>query len=277
VRLLHQADWIVFRLGAPLGVSDANNALKSGYDPLAEAWPAWIEGLGLSRALLPEVVRPGTVIGTVRAGPSLPSGAALVAGTTDGCAAFLATGAAVAGEAVSSLGSTLTVKLLSDRPVFAPDYGVYSHRLGDAWLAGGASNSGGAVLARFFDPPALAELSARIDPVRESGLDYYPLATRGERFPIADPALPPRLSPRPADDAAFLHGLLEGIARVEALGYRRLAELGAPTVTHVLTVGGGAANRAWMAIRARVLGVRVEAAPSADAALGAARLALRAL
>lgn len=35
------------------------------------------------------------------------------------------------------------------------------------------------------------------------------------------------MSPRPADDAAFLHGLLEGMARIEALGYERLAALGA--------------------------------------------------
>ena len=38
--------------------------------------------------------------------------------TTDGCASFLATGADQIGDAVSVLGTTLTVKLLSDRPVF---------------------------------------------------------------------------------------------------------------------------------------------------------------
>src|SRR3546814_17941127 len=62
-------------------------------------------------------------------------------GTTDGVAAFIATQASGIGDAVTSLGSTLTLKILSARPIFAPAMGVYSHRLGERWLAGGASNS----------------------------------------------------------------------------------------------------------------------------------------
>lgn len=54
------------------------------------------------------------------------------AGTTDAIAAFLASGVATAGQAVSSLGSTLAIKLLSDAPVDDSRYGVYSHRLGAA-------------------------------------------------------------------------------------------------------------------------------------------------
>jgi hypothetical protein len=178
---------------------------------------------------------------------------------------------------VTSLGSTLTVKLLSDKPVFAPRFGIYSHRLAGRWLPGGASNTGGAALARHFDPAAIARLSAGIDARQDSGLDFYPLPKPGERFPIADPALAPRETPRPADDALFLHGLLEGIARVEALGYARLAELGAPKLLRVRSVGGGAGNAAWTALRARILGVPLCPARSEEAAVGTASLALRAL
>ncbi|TIT30106.1 MAG: carbohydrate kinase, partial [Mesorhizobium sp.] len=70
----------------------------------------------------------------------------------------------------------------------APRFGIYSHRLGDTWLAGRASNSGGKVLAQHFPLARIIELSAMIDPTTETGLDYYPLGTAGERFPIADPA-----------------------------------------------------------------------------------------
>ena len=87
--------------------------------------------------------------------------------------------------------------------------------------------------------------------------------------------MPPRETPRPADDAAFLHGLLEGIARIEALGYRRLAELGAPPLRSVRSLGSGAANATWTAIRARLLGVPMLPALSGEAAVGAALLALR--
>ncbi len=84
----------------------------------------------------------------------------------------------------------------------------------------------------------------------------------------------PRLAPRPADDGRFLHGLLEGIGRIEALGYRRLAELGAPTPIRLRTVGGGADNTGWTAIRARLLGVPLAPARATEAAIGTALLAL---
>lgn len=43
----------------------------------------------------------------------------------------------------------------------------------------------------------------------------------------------PALEPRPSDDAIFLHGLLEGVAAVEARAYSLLAELGASPLTQV--------------------------------------------
>jgi sugar (pentulose or hexulose) kinase len=280
-RFAHQADWVAARLGAAFGISDENNALKTGYDPVRRCWPDWLRDLGLRAALLPEVVEPGTPIGTIDPGLAARFGLraelVIAAGTTDGCAAFLATGADMVGEAVTSLGSTLTIKQLCDRPIFSAEYGVYSHRLGHRWLAGGASNSGGAALARHFTPDALVALSARIDPALESGLDYYPLPSPGERFPFADPHLPPLETPRPADDFRFLHGLLEGIARIEALGYRRLADLGGPALTAVRTMGTGARNAAWTGIRRRVLGVDVISARSEEAAIGAAIMALKAM
>lgn len=276
--VLHQADWIAGNLSGRFDVSDENNALKTGYDVETRRWPDWIAATGLRMDLLPRVVEPGDVTGMLTTAAAdlfgLPRDVIVVAGTTDGCASFLATGAASIGDGVTALGSSLTIKILSDRPISAPRYGIYSHRLGNAWLAGGASNSGGKVLARHFPQARIVELSATIDPTTETGLDYYPLGTAGERFPIADPALPPRLVPRPADDADYLKAMLEGIAAIEALGYHRLAELGAPALTSVRSVGGGAANLAWTAIRQRKLGVDFLPALSDEAAAGTARLAL---
>jgi D-ribulokinase len=65
--------------------------------------------------------------------------------------------------------------------------------------SGGASNTGGAVLKQYFTPQQLEELSQNIDPNTSSGLDYYPLLKPGERFPINDQLLPPRLTPRPGN------------------------------------------------------------------------------
>jgi sugar (pentulose or hexulose) kinase len=277
-RLLHQADWIAGRLSGCFDVTDENNALKSGYEPLSACWPDWIGQTGLNPELLPRVLTPGTVAGKISPAAAarfgLSRNALIVAGTTDGCASFLATGASEPGDGVSALGSSLTLKLLSDAPIFAPEYGIYSHRILGMWLAGGASNTGGKVLAHFFDRDRLVSLSATIDPGKPGNLDYYPLLSNGERFPIADASLPPRLEPRPADDAEFLRGMLEGIAAVERLGYHRLEKLGAPALKSIRSVGGGAANPQWTRIRQRILGVPFLPATSGEAAAGAARLAL---
>lgn len=278
-RFVHQADWLAGWLAGRHGSSDENNALKMGYDPIARGWPAWLDELGVDRALLPEVAEPGTPLGrldpAVAADLGLPGGVTVRAGTTDGVASFLATGATRPGEGVTALGSTLVVKLVADRPVFDAASGVYSHRLGALWLPGGASNTGGQVLAQFFAPEEIRRLGARIDTARPSGLSYYPLLAPGERFPIADPALAPRMEPRPVDDALFLQGLFEGIAAVEQLAYQRLAALGAPRLVSVRSVGGGAADAVFTRIRAARLGVPMAAAIDGEAAYGTALLALR--
>ncbi len=280
-RLQHQADWVSGKLCDRFDLSDSNNALKTGYDPRIGDWPAWIRRLDLRFGLLPTVVAPGTAECRLSDAPAdllgLPRGIAVVAGTTDSCAGFLATGASEPGDAVTSLGSTLVLKLLSDAPVFEARSGVYSHLLHGRWLAGGASNTGGAALARHFAGDQIAALSLAIDPARDSGLDYYPLPAPGERFPVADAQFAPRETPRPHSDARFLHGLLEGIARIEAQGYRRLVELGAPALRSLRTTGGGAQNATWTALRERLLGVAILPARSEEAAVGVAGIALSGL
>ena len=276
--VLHQADWLLGRLCGQFGNSDENNALKLGYDILQRRWPDWLQALDVPLALLPRVVPAGHQIGTLAAHLGerwgLSSETRILAGTTDSTASFMATGATL-GDAVTSLGSTLVLKVLSSQPLFAPEYGIYSHRLGDNWLVGGASNSGGAVLQAYFTAAEIERFAALINVDTPTGLDYYPLLAAGERFPINDPTLMPRLQPRPADDVLFYQGILEGIATIENRGYRKLADLGAPWPGQIITTGGGAANVPWRTIRSRLTGVPVTAATHQQAAFGAALLALK--
>jgi sugar (pentulose or hexulose) kinase len=120
----------------------------------------------------------------------------------------------------------------------------------------------------------MAQLSNQLQPAVETGLDYIPLLKPGERFPINDPNLQPRLTPRPDSDSVFFQGMLEAIAASEARAYGLLADLGASPVKRVLTAGGGSRNAKWMEIRSRMLGgVPVEVSPQGEAAYGAAVLA----
>jgi D-ribulokinase len=274
---LHQADWLAFILHGQLGISDYHNALKLGYDVEELKYPEWLENLQIP-IQLPKVLTPGTPIAELR--PEIAdkfgfrSDCLVCAGTTDSIAAFLASGAKLPGEAVTSLGSTLVLKLLSRTRVEDARYGIYSHRLGDLWLTGGASNTGGAVLKQFFTSAELASLSREIDASKASELDYYPLLKVGDRFPINDPNLPPRLEPRPDNPVEFLHGLLASIAGIEARGYELLQQMGADKLSRVYTAGGGAANNTWTAIRARYLQIPVIASVYTEAAYGTALLAM---
>ncbi len=275
VYFLHQADWLSFLLHGKLGISDYHNAIKLGYDPEILAYPRWLQNLSCSK-VFPQVIAPGEIIGNITSQITerfnLPPDCTVHGGTTDSIGAFLASGASQPGEAVTSLGSTLVLKLLSDRHVNDSRYGIYSHRLGNLWLAGGASNTGGAVLRYFFSDRELINLSAQIEPNIASGLEYYPLLRKGDRFPINDPNLSPQLEPRPDRAVSFLQGLLEGMARIEALGYEKLQELGANKLIRVYTAGGGAKNSTWSAIRQNYLGVPVIKPQYTEAAYGTALL-----
>lgn len=281
---LHQADWLTALLSGKPGISDYHNALKTGYDVENLCWPDWVMALPHAH-LLPQVLAPGEVIGRIQADIAAHFGIApqcvIHAGTTDSNAAFIASGVNEAGIGVTSLGSTLVLKQLSAQRIDAPEYGVYSHRYGDLWLVGGASNAGAGVLRHYygkllsghpFDDAQLAALSKRIDPSHDSPLDYYPLTKTGERFPVNDAQLAPRLIPRPGSDVEFLHGVLQGLARIEAAGYKKLADLGAPPLEHVITNGGGAINEVWRKLRERLLHVPVSTAVHCEAAYGSALL-----
>jgi D-ribulokinase len=296
--------------------SDWHNCLKLGYDVQTLQWPMWLtdglESLGISSSVLPHrVVSPGTPVGcisaTVAHPMNLPLTTMLAGGTTDSNAAFCAAAGwnAVPGTAVTSLGSTLALKQVSTTYIEDASRGVYSHRYPrhvrrnqsdsnnhnnstinsdeDWWLVGGASNVGCAILRQEgFANEELTTLSRRIDPTFNSPLHYYPLTQPGERFPIADSTKQPVLTPRPTSRTDYLHGLLQGIARVECAGYQALAQLGAsPAVPHTIgTCGGGARNPTWTTMRQRLLQstlgdatIQVHTAEHVEASYGAALLA----
>ncbi|MEL7067036.1 MAG: FGGY-family carbohydrate kinase [Cyanobacteria bacterium J06581_3] len=275
--LCHQADWLSALLHGGAPVSDYHNALKLGYDVRSLTYPAWLLSLPIA-SWLPTVKAPGDVIAPISSATAtrfgIPPTCQIRAGTTDSIAAFIASGASTPGDAVTSLGSTLVLKLLSRCPIDDETFGIYSHRLGDLWLVGGASNTGGAVLKKYFSAPQLAALTEQIDITQPCELNYYPLNAPGERFPINDPDYLPRLTPRPAQDADFLYGLLDAIARIESEGYQKLQSLGSPAIARVYTAGGGAKNAKWQLLRARYLGVEVSSAEHTEAAYGTAKLAM---
>ena len=275
-KILHQADWVASKIIGEFKFSDENNSLKLGYDCSLRVWPDWFDKLPIDLDSLPEVVTPGKTIGLLNNKDFLDLGFSknleVVAGTTDSIAAFLATGANKSGEAVTSIGTTLVVKTISDKPIFDKKFGIYSHRLGNRWLAGGASNVGGKILKEKFSD-RISELSTKINPDKLLNLNYYPLTSKGERFPINDPDKMPNIEPKPNNEIDFFQAILEGITSVEKLSYKKINEIGGEYPKKIYTVGGGGKNRLWNEIRKKILQVELEEALSVDASFGSALLA----
>lgn len=275
--LRHQADWLMGWLLGCWRWGEEGNNLRLGWDLQRQRWSGAI-GLQPWAQALPEIAASGCVLGHLAPAAAtslgLPESCLVVAGSTDANAGVLAADPAP-GDGITVLGTTLVLKQWAPAPIAGP--GISSHRLAGRWLVGGAANAGAGVLRHFFSDDQLVELSRQIDPRQPSGLELRPLPGPGERFPIDDPTLEPVLGPRPVSDVRFLQGLLEGLARHEAAGWARLRELGVPPVQRVISLGGGARNPQWRAIRQRLLGVPVLNRPRLSAALGMARLAATAL
>ncbi len=277
--LAHQSDWLAGQLTQQFQQTDSNNALKTGYDPVNKQWPDWLPELGIKKTLLPHVTPAGTPLCQLDKQIIQQFGfntqVQFVSGTTDSTAALLATGANQVGDAVTSLGSTLVLKIISDKPVFSSTDGIYSQTFGKHWLVGGASNSGGAVLRHYFSDSQMIELEAQLNPAKNTELNYYPLLQPGERFPHNNPQLTPCLTPRPESHAVFFQGILEGISNIEYEGYQKLQQRGTPTAKRLFSIGGGTVNKAWTSIRNQLLKIPMQNSLNKHAAFGAALLAKR--
>lgn len=279
VRLLHQVDLITWRLAGHQVAADASHALKTGYHLVEERWPDKVMAeLGVPEGMLPDVVRPGSVLGAVCAmaaeATGIPEGTTLVAGMTDGCAAQIGAGALEPGAWNSVLGTTLVLKGSSPHLVRDPAGVVYCHRgPGESWLPGGASSSGAGVISRHFQGEDLDELTERAAALDPDAVTYPLVSTGGERFPFRAPEAEPFTLGQVPDRATEFHAYLLGVACLERLCLDYLAHLGAPVDGPLTLTGGGARNRYWCRLRAEVIGRPVRLPEQAEGAIGMAVLA----
>ena len=274
----HQADFVAGLLCGEFAVSDYSNALKTGYDLLDGGWPEEIEtALGIDRARLPRIVRPGEPIGHVGKAAAgrlgLSTHTLVVGGSTDGYASALAAGAVRPGSWASIIGTTFVLKGVTRQLVIDPSGCAYSHRLpSGAWLLGGAGNIGGRVLndcagARGFDA-----MDAAAEALIPTGARCYPLPGRGERFPFAHPDCEAFYIGSIAGDRLYA-AVMEGVGFAERLAYDRMIRLGCPVNDVIFAAGGACRSDLWLRIRASILNRQIRAPRVVDAAMGSALLA----
>jgi xylulokinase len=277
-RVAHPADFLVGRLTGHYDVTDTSNVLKTGYDLVDDRWPAFVAELGLPLGKLPRVLRPGEPVGRVTTEATDLTGlsrlAIVVAGATDGTAAFLASGACEVGQWCSTLGTTLVLRGVSRRLLRDPLGRVYCHAHPEGyWLPGAASSVGGECLAVRFKGGNLAALDAHVSECLPNPLLIYPLVRRGERFPFVDPEAEGFVRGKPSSRAQLYAAYLEAVGFVERWGLEIMAGLGAPIADPIFASGGATASGTWLQLRADILGRPIRVAANAHSAKGAALLA----
>ena len=274
----HQADFAMAFLTGEYGTTDFNNALKTGYDVWEESWPLWLRAEAGVAERLPNVVAPGDAVGGVcsqaAAGCGLPSGLEVVAGTTDGTAGFLASGATQPGDDNTSLGTTLIFKRSALEPAVDVLGQVYSHKLpGDLWLPGAASNTGARWVSELFPQAHPPDWDAAAVASLPSPHLAYPLVGEGERFPfVSETAIGIGL-PDAADPLTRYAACLQGTALLERKGYEVLDDVAGKSESTIFSTGAASGSDPWLQLRADVAGRCIQRPAYPEAAFGSAVLA----
>ncbi|MFE0462991.1 FGGY-family carbohydrate kinase, partial [Kitasatospora sp. NPDC058965] len=229
-----------------------------------------LDRIGLSPALLPEVLPPGAVAGTVRAGTALRTGIPVATGTGDNMAAAIGLGL-LPGQPVVSLGTSGTVYAVGRSRPADPSGTVagFADGLGH-WLPLACTLNCTLAVDRIagllsldreaVEPGGSAVVLPYLDGERTPNL---PAAT-GLVHGLRHDTTPGQLLQAAYDGAA--HALLTALDAVLRAG----GELPGPD-RPLLLIGGGARGRAWQQTVLRLSGRPVRV-PDADqlVALGAA-------
>jgi xylulokinase len=278
--MLSPTDVVIGWMTGRCDCTDQTNALKFGYDLLADRWPDYIErDLGVPLRLMPRVQPTGTLVGGLTAERAadlgLPAGTPVAAGLTDGCASQVSSGAVAPGDFNTTIGTTLVVKGVSRRLLVDPQGRLYCHRHPEGWwLPGGASNTGAECLTRRFEANSIKALDAEAEVLTPTDLVAYPLVGRGERFPFRAPQAEGFLLGTPSGEGQLFTACLEGVACLERLALEMIErELGGEVGPRIYSAGGGSRSDVWLRIRADTLGRTVLRPAAAGGAMGAAIVA----
>lgn len=252
-------------------------------------WQPMLDHLELTADRLPELARPGGVVGSLRPEAAdalgLPSSVAVVAGGMDQGAGAVGVGNFGPGIVSESTGGALTLQASVDRPDgdASRQTPVYVHSAPGRYLYCPVCPTGGMVLTWFRDRFAAHEM-ARAAAEGRSAYDLLTelasVAPAGSDGLTMLPHLMGAFSPEYEPNARgvfygftlahgrphFVRAILEGVAFMLRRNLELLAGAGA-SAAEVHSHGGGARSELWCQIKADVTGLPVATMEGEDAAL----------
>jgi autoinducer 2 (AI-2) kinase len=291
------SDWVLYRLTGRFVTDPSCGSSSNLFDLARRTWSPESLGLvGLSDAIVPEVVESGTVIGTVseRAAEEtgLAAGTPVVVGGADTQLGLVGIGV-VRPDRVTLLGGSFwQMTVVTDAPLIDPDARLRTlcHAVPGQWMTEGIGFYSGIAMRwyrdafceletaeasrRGVDPYVVMEEAAAVIPAGSNGvLGIFSNVMDAKRWVQASPSFvgfnvdDPSGSGRTACIRA-----LEEQAAYAARGHLGIIEaLTGRTYDDIVFTGGAAKGRLWPQIVADVLGVAVKVPAVVEStALGAA-------
>ena len=294
-KILCYVDFVAFKLGAQAAIDYSMAARTLALDVHALDWSEELLAAGgVTREQLATPVPSGTIIGEVsrRLADDLGFVGAVkvVTGGHDQPAGALGAGVLAPGRAMLSIGTTEAMVAVTDAPrpqMLEYNVSCYPHAAPGHFIALSGNQTGGRLLRWYRDELAAAEreIAAR------SGRDVYDVIVEqcadapgsllllpyfvGSGTLYEDPLATGAIVGLSFDSkrADIVRAILEGLAYEQALGVRRLNEIGVD-IRELTAVGGGAKSERWMQIKADIIGLPVSVLHTSEAAsLGVAMLA----
>ena len=237
---------------------------------------------GISEEMLPQVVKPTDIIGSVTKEASertgLAEGTPVICGTTDTVMEVFAAGAVQPGDVTVKLATAGRICVITDKPYPNQHLVNYAHVAEGLWYPGTATKAAASSYRWYRDTFGgdYAELdkAAAVLPIGADGLIFHPYLN-GELTPYADPLLCGSfVGIRTTHTKAhFTRSVLEGVSLSLLHSKKTLEELGISLSGRVTIIGGGAKGELWRQITADCLGLELVKTVSSDSSLGSAMLA----
>ena len=294
------SDWALYRLTGRFVTDPSSGSSSNLFDLRTRAWsPESLAEIGLSPAVVPEVLEPGTVVGPLSARAAdetgLAAGTPVVVGGADTQLGLVGIGVVQPGHLTLVGGSFWQLTIVTDAPLIDPQARVRTlcHAVPGQWMTEGIGFYCGIVMRWFRDAfcdPEMAEAQRRgVDPyaVMEEVAARVPAGSNGllgifsnvmdaHRWVQAAPSFvgfdvdDPSRTGRPAAIRA-----IEEQAAYASRGHLEIIEeLTGRRYDAVTFTGGAAKGSLWPQIVADVLGLPVAIpAVKESTALGAALFA----
>ena len=238
--------------------------------------------LGISKEMLPKIIKPMDIIGKITKEASevtgLAEGTTVVCGTTDTVMEIFASGAIECGDMTLKLATAGRICVVADKPY--PDINLinYSH-IADGLFYPGTATKSCAASYRWFrdtfggDYKDLDTMAEKV-PIGCEGLVFHPYLN-GELTPYANPKLCGDFTGVRAyhTKGHFARSVLEGVAMSMLDCIKTLDDFNIPRKKRAIIIGGGGKSPLWRQMVSDALDIELIEMKHNDSSLGTAMLA----